>query len=93
MTFRHDPIRRPSRDTLLRWSRSVMYQLFVGLEGSTRRRVQMLAAHASLRGHKQMLLKMKEARESLARDREELLANKDQIGDREGALSKETEHA
>ena len=92
MTFQHDPIHCHGRNTLLRWFTSVLYQLLAGLEGSGRRRVQMLAARTSRREHK-MRLKMKETQESLARDREERLANEDRIEDRESALSKETEHA
>jgi hypothetical protein len=92
MTFQHDPNRRLSRDTLLQWIKSVFYQLLAGLEGSTRRRVQMLAARASVPQHKQMLLKIGEARGSMARDREEPLANKDRIEIRESASSNETEH-
>jgi hypothetical protein len=68
-------------------------QLLAGLEGSSRYRVQMLEAHAALREHEQMLLKLKETPKSRARDREEHLAGEDQIENREGALSKEPEHA
>jgi hypothetical protein len=92
MTFQHDPNGRLRRDTHFPWIRSVFYQLLSGLEGSTRRRVQMLAARASVREHKQILPKIGEARGSLARDREEPLANKDRIEIREGAPSNETEH-
>lgn len=93
MTRKLDLNRRPNRNTLFRSSRSVLYQLLAGLEGSARRRVQTLAANAALREHKQMLLKMNEALKSLARDREERLAGKERIENREAALSKETEHA
>jgi hypothetical protein len=94
MIFQRDPNPRPSPDTLFQWTRSVLIQLLAGLEGSSRYRVQMLEAHAAQREHEQMLLKLKETPEppeSRARDREERLAGKDQ--NREGALSKEPEHA
>ena len=93
MIFQRDPNRRPSRDTTFRWTKSVLNQLLAGLEGSSRRRVQMLEAHAALREHEQMLLKMKETPESRARDCDEHLAGEDQVENREGTLSKEPEHA
>ena len=92
MIFQRDPNCPPSRGALFRWTSFVLNQLLVGLEGSSRRRVQMLEAHAARRKHEQVLLKMKELRESLARDREERLADKDQVENREGLLLKEPEH-
>jgi hypothetical protein len=92
MIFQRDPNPRPSRDTMFRWTKSVLDQLMAGLEGSSRRRVQMLEAQAALREHEQMLLKLKETPELSAGDCEEQLAGEDQIENREGTRSKELEH-